>query len=171
VSAGPQEPLPKLAERHQLEGFRCGAEDLDDWLLRRALKGQDVGNATVFVFEHDARVLGYYALAAAAVDHRDAPGQVRRNAPAPIPVLLLARLAVDRRAQGRGIGRRLLQDALIRALRVSTEIGFRAVLVHCRDESAREYYLSQVPAFVASPTESLHLLLPLQQLRNALGDP
>jgi GNAT superfamily N-acetyltransferase len=171
VSGEPPAPLPKLSEHHLLDGFRCGAEDLDDWLVRRALKGQDVGNANVFVLEHGQRVLGYYALASAAIEHHDAPSKVKRNAPTPIPALLIARLAVDTQVQGRGIGRRLIQDALIRALKVSEEVAFRAILVHCRDEGARDFYTTQVPAFVASPTEALHLMLPLKQLREVLLEP
>lgn len=165
------EPLPRLGEHHHVDEFRSGAKELDEWLTQRALSGQETGNAAVFVFEHEDRVLGCYALASAAVEHRDAPGPVKRNAPAPIPVLLLARLAVDSRAQGRGIGRRLIQDALTRALKVSEDVGFRAILVHCRDEHARAFYLAHVPAFVPSPTEALHLMLPLKQMRQTLIKP
>ncbi len=162
------DPLPRLSDLHDLADFSSGAPELDEWLQTRALKGQAVGNSAVFVFEHGGSVFGYYALASAGVEHVSAPGAVRRNAPDPIPVLLLARLAVDTRAQGRGIGRRLIQDALVRALRVSEDIGFRAVVVHCRDESAQKFYLRHVPAFVSSPTEALHLMLPLKQLRAVL---
>ena len=158
--------LPKLSSRHDLSQFRSGAEELDDWLRRRALNGQNVGNATVFVVAHGDRVLGYYALASGGVELSSAPGPVRRNAPNPVPVLLLARLAVDERVHGRGIGSRLLQDALHRSLLVSANVGFRAVLVHCRDEAARHFYMRHVPAFVSSPTESLYLMLPLGQLRD-----
>lgn len=169
MNTGPLEPLAKLSDHHDLVGFASGATELDDWLKQRALEGQAVGNATVFVVEHELSVVGYYALASAGVEHGAAPGTVKRNAPDPIPVLLLARLAVDARAQGRGIGRRLIQDALIRALRISDDVGFRAILVHCRDEAARDFYVRHVPAFVASPTEALDLMLPLKQLRDVLA--
>lgn len=166
---GGYRPLPKLAPEFDCSEFRSGADELDEWLRARALKAQEVGNATTFVFVHDGTVHGYYALASGGIEREAAPRLVRHNAPQPIPVLLLARLAVDRRAQGRGIGRRLIQDALIRALHVSEQVGFRAVIVHSRDEAARGFYLHHVPAFVPSPTEELHLLLPLKQLRQLLA--
>lgn len=158
-------PLPKLTENDDVSSFNSGAEELDDWLKSRALKGQAVGNATVFVFTHSDRVLGYYALASGGVELASAPRAVKQNAPNPIPVLLLARLAVDESAQGRGIGRMLLRDALLRSLKVSADVGFRAVLLHSRDEAARDFYLHHVPSFKPSPTEPLHLMLPLVKLR------
>ena len=162
------QPLPKLTAVLDCSEFDSGADELDEWLRRRALRGQEHGNATTFVVAHDGRVYGYYALAAGGIERDEAPRVVRRNAPQPIPVLLLARLAVDRRAQGRGIGRRLIQDALIRALQVSEHVGFRALIVHSRDEAAREFYVHHVPAFIPSPTEELHLMLPLPQIRRLL---
>lgn len=164
-------PLPALTPELRTAEFRSGADELDTWLTSRALKAQELGNASTFVFAHQGRVLGYYALAAGAIEREAAPGPVRRNAPQPIPVVLLARLAVDRVGHGRGIGRRLLQDALVRALAVSEQVGFRALLVHSRDELARRFYLRHVPAFVPSPTEELHLLLPLQQVRQLVSRP
>lgn len=149
---------------HEVGEFSSGADELDEWLRERALKGQEVGNASVFVIAKEQRVLGYYALAPAGVEPRDVPGKVRRNAPSPVPVLLLARLAVSQHAHGRGLGRLLLRDAMLRAIRVSEDIGFRAQLIHCRDESARDFYRSVVPQFMDSPTEPLHLLLPLTAL-------
>lgn len=162
-------PLAKLSAEFDCSAFDSGAEELDEWLKRRALKGQEVGNATTFVVVHDSTVFGYYALASGAVERDDAPRSVRQNAPQPTPVLLIARLAVDRRAQGRGIGRRLVQDALVRSLQISEQVGFRALIVHSRHEAARDFYVHHVPAFVPSPTEELHLLLPLQQIRTLLA--
>lgn len=166
----PYEPLPKLTANHDCSEFTAGAEELDTWLRHRALKGQEVGNATTFVVAENDRVWGYYAIASGSVERDNAPRPVRQNAPEPVPVLLLARLAVDRGAQGRGIGRRLIQDALFRALYVSEHIGFRALIVHSRDESARNFYLHHVPAFIPSPTEELQLLLPLKQVRSLLDE-
>lgn len=156
--------LHKLTEHHDLGGFSSGADEIDDWLRRRAWKGQVTGNANVFVFEHEGAVLGFYAIAASGVEHAGAPRSARRNAPYPIPVLLLARLAVQSRAQGRGIGRALLQDALLRAVEISQTVGFRALLIHCRDEEARDYCVHRAPSFQESPTDALHLFLPLRAL-------
>jgi len=164
VSDWPARGPTKLSANHETEEFSSGADELDKWLRQRALKGQAVGNASVFVVAKDHRVLGYCALASAGVEQKDLPGKVRRNAPAPIPVLLLARLAVSQHAHGRGIGRLLLRDAMLRSIRVSEDIGFRALLIHCRDENARDFYRSVVPQFMDSPTEPLHLLLPLSAL-------
>ena len=85
--------------------------------------------------------------------------------PEPCPVLLLARLAVDQRAQGRGIGAALLKDALLRAYKLSNEVGFAALLVHCANDQAREFYLSQSSHFVPCPGAENHLMLPLRALR------
>ena len=157
--------LPKLTEAHDVTGFCCGAEEIDDWLHKRALKGQILGNAKVYVYEHKGRVLGFYAIATGGVEIASAPGSVRRNSPAPIPVLLLARLGVDQKAHGRGVGRLLLQDVLLRSLLVAEEVGFRALVIHCRDEAARDFYLKTVPSFARSPTDPLNLFLSLKALR------
>jgi GNAT superfamily N-acetyltransferase len=167
VSNQPAGDAEKLTSDHHFEEFSSGAHELDEWLRKRALKGQEVGNASVFVVAKERHVLGYYALASAGVEQKNVPGSVRRNAPEPIPVLLLARLAVSEHAQGRGIGRLLLRDAMLRAIRVSEDIGFRALLIHCRDDAAREFYRSVVPQFLDSPTEPLHLVLPLSALAAA----
>jgi len=164
--------LNKLTDQHDLSGFTCGAEEIDDWLQKRAWKGQIVGNANVFVFEHNADALGFYALATGGVEHVSAPRSARQNAPNPIPVLLLARLGVHQRAQGRGIGRALVQDVLLRCLEISRNVGFRALLIHCRDEAARDFYMHHVPSFQASPTDPLHLFLSLKALTEfAQSDP
>ena len=89
--------------------------------------------------------------------------------PDPCPVLLLARLAVDQRAQGRGIGAALLKDALLRAYRLSNEVGFAALLVHCANDQAREFYLNQCSLFVPCPGAENHLVLPLRALREFIN--
>lgn len=167
--SGSSQPLERLTVEHDCSAFRSGADELDLWLRTRALQGNEVGNAATFVFTERGQAFGYYALATGGIEHAAAPEPVRRNAPRPIPALLLARLAVDERAQGRGLGQLLLRDALLRSARVSENVGFRALLVHSRDEAARRFYLHHVPAFIPSPTDELHLLLPLTRLRDALS--
>ena len=156
--------LNKLNDQHDLSGFECGAAEIDDWLRKRAWKGQIVGNANIFVYEHKTEVLGFYAIATGGVEHAAAPKALTRNAPKPIPILLLARLGVDRRGQGRGIGRALLQDVLLRSMEIANNVGFRALVIHCRDEEAKQFYLNLVPSFMESPTDELHLFLPLKAL-------
>ncbi|MDO8389022.1 MAG: GNAT family N-acetyltransferase [Actinomycetota bacterium] len=156
--------LQKLTEQHNLAGFSCGAEEIDDWVHKRAWKGQIVGNANVFVFEAAGEVLGFYALATGGVERLEAPRSARQNAPETVPVLLLARLGVATKAQGRRIGAALLQDALLRTLEISENVGFRALLIHCRDETARDFYVHQVTSFKESPSDPLHLFLALRAL-------
>jgi GNAT superfamily N-acetyltransferase len=133
---------------------------LDDWLKRRALPNQVSGASRTFVVaDQDHRVWGYYAMAAGAVSHQLATGGVRRNMPDPVPVIVLARLAVDRRAQGAKLGGSLLQDAVKRALNVAQNTGVRALLVHALNEPAKRFY--EYYGFQASPTEPLVLMLRL----------
>ena len=147
-----------LAPKHHVSGFACGEPVLDDWLKRRAMANQASGASRTFVVA-DARhsVLGYYAVAAGAVSHALATGGVRRNMPDPVPVLVLARLAVDQRAQGIKLGSSLLQDAVNRALTVAQNTGVRALLVHALHERAQRFY--QHYGFGASPVDPMVLML------------
>ena len=152
-------PQP-LSATHGLEGFSCGEPSLDDWLRRRALLNQTTGASRTFVVtDESGQVLAYYALAAGAVSHQDSPGSVRRNMPDPVPVMVLARLAVDKRLQGQQVGGALLQDALRRAVSVAQNIGVRALLVHALNDRARQFYSHY--GFVPSPANPMTLMLPL----------
>ena len=160
MSPRPGAPQP-LAARHLLDGFDCGEPSLDAWLRERALPNQLAGASRCFVStDAQDRVLGYYALAAGAVSRNLATGGVRRNMPDPVPVLVLARLAVDRGAQGSQVGAGLLQDAVLRALSVSQDAGVRALLVHALHDKAAHFYRHF--GFAASPMHPLTLMLPLQ---------
>lgn len=152
-------PQP-LAADHRTEGFSCGEASLDEWLRRRALVNQITGASRTFVVTDDqGQVLAYYALAAGAVSHQESPGSIRRNMPEPIPVMVLARLAVDQRLQGRQVGGALLKDALRRAAAVAQNVGVRALLVHALNEHARQFYIHY--GFVASPVNPMTLMLAL----------
>jgi len=130
-----------LIDNHILSDFDCGEPQLNDWLKRRALANQASGASRTFaVVDNRRRVVGYYALSAGAVAHRVSTGAVRRNMPDPIPVIVLARLAVDRNAQGKQIGGALLRDAVSRAISVSENAGIRALLVHALNERAIAFY-------------------------------
>ena len=149
-----------LSATHGLEGFSCGEPSLDDWLRRRALLNQTTGASRTFVVtDESGQVLAYYALAAGAVSQQDSPGSVRRNMPDPVPVMVLARLAVDKRLQGQQVGGALLQDALRRAVSVAQNIGVRALLVHALNDRARQFYSHY--GFVPSPANPMTLMLPL----------
>lgn len=149
-----------LAASHRMDDFECGEAVLDDWIKRRAMANQLSGASRTFVVaDHDNRVCGYYAMAAGAVSHQMATGSVRRNMPDPIPVMVLARLAVDRRAQGMHLGASLLQDAVNRAIAVSHNAGVRALLVHALHDRAKQFY--EHYGFQVSPTHPMSLLLRL----------
>lgn len=151
-----------LAATHQLDGFNCGEPSLDDWLKRRALTNHLNGASRTFVVvDPDQCVLGYYALAAGAVAHQEATSAVRRNMPDPVPVMVLARLAVDARAQGIKLGAALLQDAVMRVRSVAENAGVRALLVHALNERAKQFY--EYYGFRSSPMHPMTLMLPLKQ--------
>ena len=153
-------PVPLTAE-HRLQDFRCSAPELARWLIERALQNQASGASRCFVAcDERQQVVGYYALAAGSVSHEHAPGRIRRNMPAPIPVIVLARLAVHADWAGRGVGQGLLKDALQRTLGASEQIGARALLCHAIDDAAKRFYLKH--GFIASPIDEMTVMLPLR---------
>ena len=153
-----------LVASHLLDEFTCGEPSLDEWLKRRALTNQLSGASRTFVVaDLDGRVRGYYAMAAGAVSHQAATSGVRRNMPDPIPVMVLARLAVDHRAQGIQLGAALLQDAVSRAVAVSQSAGVRALLVHALHDRAKQFY--QHHGFQESPQHPMTLMLRLNVAR------
>lgn len=162
--------LRKLTAEDEVTAFDCGQFDLNDWLRRHALNSQRAGMATVFVTGNagSSAVIGYYALASGGVEHALAPARVTKGvARHPVPVILLTRLAVDTSMQGMKVGRSLLIDALRRVNAAANEIGVRALLIHAKDDSAREFYMSAAE-FEPSPTDPLHLFLLMKDLRKAI---
>lgn len=157
-------PQP-LTANHRLNEFNCGEVSLDEWLKRRALPNQSNGASRTFVVaDQEGRVFGYYALAVGSVSHELATGSVRRNMPDPIPVMVLARLAVDKRAQGVKLGAALLQDAVKRCLAVSQNAGVRALLVHALHDHAKTFY--EHYGFRESPLHPMTLMLSLNSLKS-----
>lgn len=153
-------PAP-LSVSHQVAEFSCGEVVLDEWIKNRGLKNQALGAARTFVVcrEGTQQVVGYYSLATGSVNHAEATGNLRRNMPDPIPVIILARLAVDESFHGKGLGADLLHDAVLRIYRVAENIGVRAVMVHALTEEAKQFYLHH--GFVASVTQERTLFLKL----------
>ncbi|MDH4322155.1 MAG: GNAT family N-acetyltransferase, partial [Desulfobulbaceae bacterium] len=143
--------------------FDCGEESLDFWLKKYAFRNEAAGASRTFVVCSDQQIIGYYALAAGSVAQQGAPGKVKRKMPDPIPVMVLGRLAVDKRWQAKGIGRGLLKDALLRTLAVASQVGIRAILVHALSGKAKEFYLCH--GFSESPIDPLTLMLRLQDNR------
>lgn len=159
----------RLERGHNRAEFHSGADDLDEWLIKYAWQNQRANNATTFVSlgEHD-RVCGYYAITVAGVAKHEAPGDLAKGAPTQMGCLLLARLAVDESEQGNGLGRALLTDCLRRAVQLSREVGFTAVLVHCRDDNARAFYLAQAE-FLPSPIDRMQIFLPIRSIERFLN--
>jgi GNAT superfamily N-acetyltransferase len=152
-----------LANHHSLTDFYCGIDSLDDWLKRRALANQTSGATRTFVTCIDSRVVGYYALAAGGISSESALGKFRRNMPNPIPVVILARLAIDSSCQGRGLGRALFRDAALRIDRAAETIGIRGIIVHAISAEAKNFYLAL--GFNISPIEPMTLMITLNDLR------
>lgn len=154
-----------IGAHHQVAGFSSGVVALDEYLSKHALANSQAGTARTFVAAIDSHiVVGYYSLAAAQVIFTDAPARLQKGAPRhPIPVVLLARLAVARNEQGRGLGSALLKDAIGRTLAAAEGIGVRALLVHAKDAAAKAFY--EQYDFEALPGHPLHLALLLKDAR------
>lgn len=157
-------PPRKLQRSDTRIGFRSGANDLDDWLIKYAWQNQEANNAITYVITDGDRVVAYYAIAMAAVAKSAAHESIQKGRPTQIPCILLARLAVDEQYKGDGLGWELLRDALLRGFQLSQSIGAAAILVHCRNEDAKAFYLHNGD-FLQSPVEELHLMVPIKALR------
>ena len=156
----------RLAPEHDLSRFDCGSPPLNDWLKRQARTSEGRTARTYVVCDASA-VVGYHCIAAGSVERRAAPRKLKQNAPDPIPVAILGRLAVDLHWRGQGLGTDLLHDAFRRIVAASETIGFGAVLVHAIDDEARAFYLGRAE-FLEYPPDSRILFLPLQTLIDAL---
>ena len=157
----------KLNPALDLSQFLCGEPELDDWLKRRALHNEESGASRTYVVCIGRQVVGYYALSAGAAAHRDAPGRVKRNMPNPVPVMVIGRLAIDLKFQGRGIGTALLKDAVLRTVQAAEIAGIRAILVHAISESAKRFY--QKLGFMESPTNPMTMMITVQAAADTLA--
>lgn len=158
-----------LRGKHDVGAFGCGEESLDSWLHRYSRQAEAAGSARVFVTADGTDVVGYYALVVGQVEAEDGTARLVKGQPRgkPVPVVILARLAVDERHQGKGLGRSLLQDALLRSAGVAQAVGIRALLVHAHEE-ARDFYLRF--GFESSPTDPLHLILLMKDVSRFLEE-
>ena len=163
--------VEKLRQDHDLDSFDCGKEDLNRFLKQRAFASQQANSAQTYVLADvlakDLRVLGYYSLAASSVSYDASTDRVRKGqARHPVPVILLARLAVDLRVQRRGVGAGLLKDALIRTATAADTVGARALLVHAKDSDAKIFY--ETFGFEPSPSDPYHLFLIMKDRQRRL---
>lgn len=159
--------IEKLAKSHAIDEFDCGADPLNHYLRRFALVNQSAGGAQNYVAVLGGKVVGYYSLSAGSVLYEDAPERTRRGlARHPVPIVLIARLAVDRTCQGKGLGAAVLLDGLRRIINAADIVGVRAVLAHAKDDTARRFY--EHFDFDPSPTDPLHMLLLVKEITRLL---
>ena len=156
-----------ITTNHQIGDFTSGVVSLDEWLKRRAIANQASGAARTFVVCEAHKIISYYALASGSVTVAGAPGRFRRNMPDPIPVVVLARLAVDRAYHGRGLGRALVRDAARRVVHAADAIGIRGIVVHAISDDAKAFYLAL--GFDPSPIEPMTLMITLADIRKSLA--
>jgi hypothetical protein len=165
-------PPELLAEHHDLTEFRCRSTEQTEWLRRYARQSAGTGTTRVFVVtevRHHERVVAYYAWCMARVNAEAAPERVRKGAGRyPQPVALLARLGVDVDHEGAGLGAGMLQDVFARLMELSDDIGCRGLLVHAESIEARDFYVHLVPEFEPCPTDQLHLVLLMKDIRRTL---
>jgi GNAT superfamily N-acetyltransferase len=165
----PSKPkIEKLMASHQLANFDCGDAELNQFFQKYALANQQASNTQTYVAIDRDAVVGYYSLVVGSVAHQDAPRRVTKGQPKyPIPVMILARLAVDLPWQSKGVGQGLLKDALFRTVLAADIAGIRALLVHAKDDRARRWY--EQFDFEPSPTDELHLFLLLKDVKKILA--
>lgn len=163
------ESIRKLRPDDSIESFDCGQAALNQFLQRYAFNNQRANSAQTYVCCQNGMVVGFYSLTVGSVDHQSAPTRVVKGLPQhPVPVMILARLAVDQPLQGQGLGRALLKDALRRILQAADIAGIRAVLVHAKDDVARQWY--QGFDFKAGLIDPYHLFLVLKDIKALLGE-
>jgi GNAT superfamily N-acetyltransferase len=159
--------VEKLRPDHPVQEFDCGREELNRYLHRY---DQQAGAAQTYLGMDGETIAGYHTLTVGSVTMDDSPERLKKGlAKHPIPIMLLARLAVDRRWQGQGVGKALLRDAMLRTLQAADIAGIRAFAVHAKDENPRRFY--EHFDFIPSPTDPMHLFVLLKDVRRLLGSP
>ena len=160
--------IEKLQRGHELESFDCGREALNRFLIRYALQNQQAGASQTYLALSDAEVVGYYTLVVGQVEYADAPDRLKKGlAQHPVPIMLLARLAIVTGWQGKGLGSGLLKDAMMRTLQAADIAGIRAFAVHAKDQEAKAFY--ERFDFVGSPSDPYHLFRLMKDVRAALA--
>ena len=160
--------IEKLRRDHPVDAFDCGREELNRYLQRYAWQNQQAGAAQTYIGLVGESIVGYHTLAVGQVTPEDAPPRLTKGlARHPVPIMLLARLATDRRWQGQGVGKALLRDAMQRTLQAADIAGIRALAIHAKDEAARQFY--ERFDLVPSPTDPLHLFVLLKEVRSILS--
>ncbi|MGA8029463.1 MAG: GNAT family N-acetyltransferase [Bryobacteraceae bacterium] len=164
--SAPLSPPEPRTDDHQIDSFDSGKPVLDERLKRRAHANQASGASRTYVSCEGKHVFGYYALSSGAIAQAGVPGKFRRNLPDPIPVVVLARLALDRNHHGRGLGRAIFGDAARRVAQAADAIGIRGIVVHAISDEARRFYIAL--GFDPCPAEAMTLVVTLRDVRAAL---
>jgi GNAT superfamily N-acetyltransferase len=169
-AAGVSAPAHLTAE-HDVADFDSGTPELDNWLKRRALANEALGTSRTYVVTagDGGRVVAFYALANGAVAHKDVSAKAKRNMPDPIPVMVLARLAVDSAYQKQGLGSALLKDALLRTIAAAQIAGIRAVLLHAMSDDAKRFY--ERAGFHECPVDPMMMMITLAEVEKNLAPP
>lgn len=157
----------KLTVSHDVSQFECGEPALDSWLKKRAFQNEESGASRTYVLRAGQEIAGYYALATGAIAHAEAAGRVRRNMPDQVPVIILGRLAIASKFQGRGIGAALLRDAVLRIAQAAEIAGIRAILVHAISDQAKRFY--EKYGFIPSPADPMTLMITVAEAARVLG--
>ena len=159
--------MEKLLRTHAIERFDCGSDALNRYLVRYALENQQAGASQTYLALSGEEVAGYYTLVVGQVDYVEAPERLKKGLERhPVPIMLLARLAVAIPWQGKGVGSGLLKDAMLRTLQAADIAGIRAFAVHAKDEAAKAFY--EHFDFIPSPTDPFHLFRLLKDIRALL---
>ena len=155
-------PSEKLTKLHKANQFDCLNGELNEYLVKYAYQNQEKNISKTFVVTKNKIVVGYYTLTFGAVFKGNLP--IKQNLPNyPVPVMLLARLAVDNKEQGKGLGKALLKNAILKMLQASEIAGIKAIMVRAKDENAKAFY--QKYSFIESPIDDFTLFLPIEALK------
>lgn len=161
--------IEKLAASHNVQDFDCGNPALNRFLIKHALQSQQSNSATTYVACKENKIIGYYSLVVGAVEHEETPARIKKGlSKHPVPLMILARLAVNRDEQGKGIGKGLLKDALLRTTQAADLAGIRALVIHAKDDEVKSWY-AQFDCD-PSPTDPLHLYLLIKDIKKILGE-
>jgi GNAT superfamily N-acetyltransferase len=164
---GLSSPVP-IDKSHATGSFDCGVEPLNGYLKKFALLNHQSRSARTYVALRGKHVAGYYTLAAGSVSREEVPARVAQGLGRyPVPITVLARLAVDESEKGQGLGRSLLRDAILRSYQASELVGSRAILTHAKDDGARAFYIRY--DFVPSPVNAMHLYLLMKDVGRIAG--
>ena len=164
-------PIRKLTHGDPTDRFDCTQHALNHYLRQHAQKNQEAGLAQTYVIFSGSELIGFYSMCASSIAFGAAPKNLTDGVPRfPIPAILLARMAVDRRFQGRNVGKALMKDMFLKALGIADVIGVRAIMVHAKDEAVGFYgHFNFKPAPNATEDAAHTLFISLKDVESILS--